>query len=88
MCIAKRVIHTNKFCEKVFFNRTTRVRKRLFDVYVAKNTLATSSASLGVNWVADLKIWPNDKQFFIELLDLYSNPHKQFLMRSIRISIP
>ena len=61
MCIANRVIHTNKFYEKVFFNRTTTIRKRVFDVRVATNTLATSSASLGVNWVADLKIWPEDK---------------------------
>ena len=61
MCIAKRVIHTNKLCEKVFFNSTTRVRKRVFDVCVAINTLATSSASLSVNWVADLKIWPGYK---------------------------
>ena len=61
MCIAKRVIHTNTVYEKVFFNRTTRIRKRVFDVCVATNTLATNSASLGVNWVADLNMWPEYK---------------------------
>ena len=51
--------HINKFYEKLFFNRTTRIREGVFGV--ATNTLATSSASLGVNWVADLKICPGYK---------------------------
>ena len=51
--------HINKFYEKLFFNRTIRIRERVFDV--ATNTLATSSASLSVNWVADSKIWPEYK---------------------------